>query len=80
MFQSSDAPRYEKGFTAHFCLYGLLNAVLLVLRWALIRRNKAKKVNESSVESTDEATHEYAFMDMTDKENPNFRVSRYSRL
>ncbi|KAF3404632.1 hypothetical protein DPV78_003168 [Talaromyces pinophilus] len=73
VFQSSDAPRYEKGFTAHFCLYGLLNAVLLVLRWALIRRNKAKKANESSVESTDEATHEYAFMDMTDKENPNFR-------
>jgi hypothetical protein len=36
-----------------------------------------KKVNDSSVESTEEATHEYAFMDMTDKENPNFRVCRY---
>lgn len=36
-----------------------------------------KKANDSSVESTEEATHDYAFMDMTDKENPNFRVCRY---
>jgi hypothetical protein len=32
IFQSSDAPRYKKGFTVHFCLYILFNIVLAILR------------------------------------------------
>ncbi|KAE8389385.1 major facilitator superfamily domain-containing protein [Aspergillus alliaceus] len=39
IFQSSDAPRYSKGFTAHFCLYGVMNATLLALRLLLLHNS-----------------------------------------
>ncbi|GJN68466.1 hypothetical protein PLICBS_002509 [Purpureocillium lilacinum] len=43
IFQASDAPRYRKGFTAHFCLYVIFNGILATLRVLLVRRNAAKR-------------------------------------
>ncbi|KZL65064.1 allantoate permease [Colletotrichum tofieldiae] len=43
IFQAGDAPRYRKGFTAHFCLYVLFNAFLVLLRFLLVRRNLGKR-------------------------------------
>ncbi|GAB1202621.1 hypothetical protein APSETT445_001241 [Aspergillus pseudonomiae] len=78
IFQSSDAPRYTKGFTAHFCLYGIMNGTLLVTRWLLIRRNKgqtdATAVPVAENGSPEDIGHSGAFLDMTDVENPDFRV------
>lgn len=79
IFQAGDAPRYKKGFTAHFCLYILFNIILVILRLLLTRRNKAKRavlVETAAVtdEKVDEKiTHAFAFEDLTDKENPDFR-------
>ncbi|KAH6715701.1 major facilitator superfamily domain-containing protein [Leptodontidium sp. MPI-SDFR-AT-0119] len=79
IFQSGDAPRYKKGFTAHFCLYVLFNIILVILRVLLTRRNKAKRamLGEGTAvveEKVDEKiTHSFAFEDLTDKENPDFR-------
>jgi len=80
IFQSSDAPRYKKGFTAHFCLYVLFNIVLLILRMILKRRNSAKRskataglATEAGNANDEKITHAFAFDDLTDKENPDFR-------
>ncbi|KAB8220934.1 major facilitator superfamily domain-containing protein [Aspergillus novoparasiticus] len=77
IFQSSDAPRYTKGFTAHFCLYGIMNGTLLVTRWLLIRRNKGKRdatsVAVAENGGPEDIGHSGAFLDMTDVENPDFR-------
>ncbi|KAK2744520.1 allantoate permease [Colletotrichum kahawae] len=43
IFQDSDAPRYRKGFTAHFCLYVLFNLFLVLMRFLLVRRNMAMR-------------------------------------
>lgn len=84
IFQAADAPRYKKGFTAHFCLYVVFNITLALLRVLLLRRNKAKRAAAAallSIEATSGATeqqdakinHSLAFDDLTDKENPDFR-------
>lgn len=89
IFQKSDAPRYRKGFTAHFCLYALFNIFLVVMRILLVRRNKAKENTVAEITPVDqdtsateqdgdgkptgEVSHSNAFADMTDKENPAFR-------
>jgi hypothetical protein len=86
IFQKDDAPRYKKGFTAHFCLYVLFNIWLVILRILLVRRNKAKKdaqamqttTGPSGMEETDKKvsggiTHANAFADLTDMQNPDFR-------
>ncbi|KAL2814520.1 major facilitator superfamily domain-containing protein [Aspergillus cavernicola] len=65
IFQSTDAPRYKNGFTAHFCLYGLFNVLLAALRFMYISRNKQKT-------TVDERDHANAFFDLTDKENVDF--------
>lgn len=89
IFQESDAPRYRKGFTAHFCLYALFNIFLVIMRLLLVRRNKAK-VNavedialtqgnaitvghDGEDKQTAGVSHSNAFADMTDIENPAFR-------
>ncbi|KAL2204682.1 MFS general substrate transporter [Sarocladium strictum] len=54
IFQKSDAPRYRKGFTAHFCLYVLFNIFLVILRVLLTRRNKGKEALESQQVSSTE--------------------------
>ncbi|KAF3008312.1 hypothetical protein E8E14_006467 [Neopestalotiopsis sp. 37M] len=80
IFQESDSPRYRKGFIAHFCLYGLFNVVLAILRILLVRRNCAKRGDAAETQSAGAKTgsdekieHVYAFQDLTDKENPDFR-------
>lgn len=82
IFQDSDAPRYKKGFTAHFCLYVLFNLFLILLRMLLVKRNAAKRrdasaaaAGEQDASSNDHEKigHAHAFDDLTDKENPDFR-------
>ncbi|KAL2865071.1 putative MFS transporter [Aspergillus lucknowensis] len=69
IFQSSDAPRYAKGFTAHFCLYGLFNVLLVAIRLLYIWRNRQKR----SVRGEGERDHANAFLDLTDRENVDFQ-------
>ncbi|OJJ55365.1 hypothetical protein ASPSYDRAFT_60353 [Aspergillus sydowii CBS 593.65] len=66
IFQSTDAPRYINGFTAHFCLYGLFNILLVALQFMYTARNK----NKAPVE---ERNHACAFLDLTDNENVDFQ-------
>ncbi|KAI1762231.1 putative MFS transporter [Hypoxylon sp. FL1150] len=82
IFQESDAPRYQKGFTAHFCLYVLFNIFLVILRVLLTKRNAAKRQDavtsaggehDSSSHGDEKIAHAHAFDDLTDKENPDFR-------
>lgn len=73
IFQTSDAPRYIHGFIAHLCIYGVYVLLVIVTRTILMRRN-AKKVAAASEEIVSGGvTHDLAFQDLTDKENPNFR-------
>ncbi|KIM98412.1 hypothetical protein OIDMADRAFT_128217 [Oidiodendron maius Zn] len=84
IFQPKDAPRYHKALTTHLCLYVLFNIFLMVLRIILVRRNKAKRLAAATaiaaettgnlLESDAKITHSYAFEDLTDIENPDFRV------
>jgi hypothetical protein len=80
IFESFDAPHYSKGFTAHFCHYALSNIFLVITRTILTRRNKAKRneaaaalANEPTGTEDEKIAHAYAFEDLTDKENPDFR-------
>ncbi|KAK7712438.1 hypothetical protein SLS64_004822 [Diaporthe eres] len=87
IFQSGDAPRYHKGFTAHFCLYVLFNITLAITRVILTRRNHKKRslASESSeaapvgsaaaadAAGSEKIGHSNAFKDLTDTENPDFR-------
>ncbi|KAI0015915.1 allantoate permease [Xylariomycetidae sp. FL0641] len=88
IFQSSDAPRYQKGFTAHFCLYVIFNLALALLRFLLTRRNRIKEGAAAAAarapatgegEDTGKAApggqiaHARAFDDLTDQENQDFR-------
>lgn len=86
IFQSGDAPRYHKGFTAHFCLYVLFNITLALTRIILTRRNHKKRslASESSeaapisgdaagISGPEKIGHSNAFKDLTDTENPDFR-------
>ncbi|KAH8680802.1 major facilitator superfamily domain-containing protein [Xylariales sp. PMI_506] len=78
IFQATDAPRYKKGFTAHFCLYVLFNIILVALRLLLVRRNRSKRAAASDCTTSDKGSdekieHSHAFEDMTDQENPDFR-------
>lgn len=67
IFQEKDAPRYLPGFIVHIAIYGVYIALVLVTRFVLMGRNRRKE----SV--TGEISHELAFEDLTDTENPNFR-------
>ncbi|GLA77516.1 hypothetical protein AtubIFM55763_009703 [Aspergillus tubingensis] len=67
IFQNSDAPRYLHGFLAHIVIYAVFIALVVLTRVILMRRNKAKEGESSDV------SHELAFQDLTDRENPNFR-------
>jgi hypothetical protein len=67
IFQEKDAPRYLSGFIVHIGVYGAYTILVLGTRFLIIRRNKQKDA------SSQEITHDLAFQDLTDKENPNFR-------
>lgn len=76
IFQTSDAPRYIKGFIAHLVIYGVYLLILVATRLLLLRRNVLKRRAAGAVSGTsneDVVSHELAFQDLTDRENPNFR-------
>ncbi|KAL3477666.1 major facilitator superfamily domain-containing protein [Aspergillus californicus] len=77
ILQSTDAPRYTKGFTAHFCLYVLFNVLLAALRMMYVWRNRQKARVE---EGEGERVHANAFLDLTDRENADFQVCLFFRL
>jgi hypothetical protein len=87
IFQNNDKPRYHKALTTHLCLYVLYNIFLLIIRFIYVQRNKAKRVAAMSalavepssgnlLEADQKISHAFAFEDLTDRENPDFRVSR----
>lgn len=78
IFQSTDAPRYRKGFAAHFCLYVIFNITLTITRVLIVRRNRSKRDTAAAsethpVQADAKISHTHAFEDLTDKENPDFR-------
>jgi hypothetical protein len=79
IFQANDSPRYHKAWIAHLCLYGTFNVVLFVTRIIIMKRNREKRAAALEGEDAplfaadDNITHAFAFDDLTDLENPNFR-------
>jgi len=80
VFRDNDAPRYIKAFIAHMVVYGVQLVTIVFLRLRLTRYNvlkrraQAKAPSRSSGEDTGEnLTHQHAFDDLTDQENPEFR-------
>ncbi|KAH6889804.1 major facilitator superfamily domain-containing protein [Thelonectria olida] len=67
IFREKDAPRYLPGFLAHIVIYGVYLGLVVLTRIVLMARNRRKENQVSEV------THELAFQDLTDTENPNFR-------
>lgn len=67
IFQNSDAPRYLHGFVAHIVIYAVFVALVFLTRVILMARNRSKEQGSSEI------SHELAFEDLTDRENPNFR-------
>lgn len=73
IFQTSDAPRYIHGFIAHLCIYGIYVLLVIVTRAILMRRNAKKVAVANEGIASEGVTHNLAFQDLTDQENPNFR-------
>lgn len=81
IFQNNDAPRYIHGFIAHLCIYGVYLGLVVVTRLLLMRRNVMKRRAAAAATGESDETgladqnisHELAFQDLTDRENPNFR-------
>ncbi|KAL3419813.1 allantoate permease [Phlyctema vagabunda] len=72
IFQSGDAPRYKHGFTTHMVVYGVYFLLVLATRALLLAKNKRKE--HRTLEMGQAAvSHDLAFDDLTDIENPNFR-------
>jgi MFS transporter, ACS family, allantoate permease len=74
-FQSKDAPRYLPAKISICIIYFLITVDLYVIRWLAVRENKRRdKVREEKGESyVVEKNHE--FLDLTDRENEEFRYS-----
>jgi uncharacterized membrane protein YeaQ/YmgE (transglycosylase-associated protein family) len=72
IFRSSDAPGYICGFVAHLCVYGAYIVLVVVTRLLLMKRNRDKR-RAAGAEDKGAVSHELAFSDLTDQENPNFR-------
>ncbi|KAF2220422.1 major facilitator superfamily domain-containing protein [Elsinoe ampelina] len=74
IFQAKDAPRYLRGFVAHMCVYGVYVLMVVLTRVILMRRNSVKRAAVNATSDNNEAvSHDLAFQDLTDLENPNFR-------
>ncbi|RMY21646.1 hypothetical protein D0867_03211 [Hortaea werneckii] len=69
IFQQTDAPRYTTGFVVHLVVYCVYVCLVVMTRLLLMRRNRQK----DAMAGNDGITHDLAFQDLTDKENPNFR-------
>ncbi|KAJ6013229.1 major facilitator superfamily domain-containing protein [Penicillium herquei] len=67
IFQNSDSPRYLHGFLAHIVIYAVFVGIVILARVILVARNRSKEQGSSEI------SHELAFEDLTDRENPNFR-------
>ncbi|GAB7354319.1 hypothetical protein MBLNU459_g4835t1 [Dothideomycetes sp. NU459] len=76
IFRPSDAPRYTHGFIVHMVVYAVYFGLVVVTRVLLMRRNALKRritAVQAGTSTTDDVSHDLAFQDLTDKENPNFR-------
>lgn len=69
IFQSKDAPRYLHGFLTHIVVYAVYVAPVVLTLTILMTRNRSK------VQGATEISHDLAFQDFTDRENPNFRYA-----
>lgn len=67
IFQEKDAPRYRPGFLVHIVIYGVYVGLVILTRVVLMARNRRK------TQEVSEVSHDLAFQDLTDRENPNFR-------
>ncbi|KAK4062352.1 hypothetical protein Trihar35433_9173 [Trichoderma harzianum] len=67
IFQDKDAPRYLPGFVVHLVVYGVYLFLVVVTRIVLLARNRQKAAQVAEI------SHDLAFQDLTDRENPNFR-------
>ncbi|KAJ5150344.1 uncharacterized protein N7482_010802 [Penicillium canariense] len=67
IFQSWDAPRYLHGFLVHIVIYAVYVALVILTRLLIMARNRSKEAIASEI------SHDLAFEDLTDRENPNFR-------
>lgn len=67
IFRDNDAPRYLHGFLAHIVVYVVYIALVIITRVIIMARNRSKE------QATTELSHDEAFRDLTDRENPNFR-------
>ncbi|KAH7346010.1 major facilitator superfamily domain-containing protein [Pyrenochaeta sp. MPI-SDFR-AT-0127] len=67
IFQEKDAPRYLPGFLVHIVVYGVYIGLVVLTRVVLMAKNRRKDAVVSDI------SHELAFQDLTDIENPNFR-------
>lgn len=76
IFRPSDAPRYIHGFIAHIIVYGIYMGLVVLTRVMLMRKNASKRSAAAAAmegASGENISHDLAFQDLTDKENPNFR-------
>ncbi|KAJ5980414.1 hypothetical protein N7481_007712 [Penicillium waksmanii] len=67
IFQNFDAPRYLHGFLAHIVIYAVFIGIVIITRVLLMAKNRTKEQGSSEI------SHELAFEDLTDQQNPNFR-------
>ncbi|UKZ78972.1 hypothetical protein TrVFT333_006721 [Trichoderma virens FT-333] len=67
IFQNNDAPRYLHGFVVHLVVYGVYLCLVVLTRIVLLARNRHKAAEVAEI------SHDLAFQDLTDRENPNFR-------
>ncbi|PNP42011.1 hypothetical protein TGAMA5MH_06190 [Trichoderma gamsii] len=67
IFQQKDAPRYLTGFVVHCAIYGTYILLVILTRVILMARNRRRDALVAEV------SHDLAFEDLTDQENPNFR-------
>lgn len=67
IFRDNDAPRYLHGFLAHIVVYVVYIVLVIITRVIIMTRNRSKE------QVTTELSHDEAFRDLTDRENPNFR-------
>ncbi|KXN86369.1 hypothetical protein AN958_10231 [Leucoagaricus sp. SymC.cos] len=80
LFRDNDAPRYIKAFVAHLVVYGIQLATIVFVRLRLMHLNVLKgrtqaiaPTKTSGEDSGENLSHQHAFDDMTDQENPEFR-------
>jgi sugar phosphate permease len=75
-FQNGASTHYRTAFIVNLVLFCIYYVVLLCSRYLLSQKNKKKREAAPKDENGEEIiSHETAFADLTDKENPNFRYS-----